>query len=74
MLRLGPRRRSFASPASILKLCVKRLRERESAQLAHDEAWRQGIRNKYGSEPVVRYFETPLVIDNALGEVISPSA
>ena len=48
--------------------------DRGSAQLAHDEAWRQGIRDKYGSEPVVRYFETPLVIDNALGETISPSS
>lgn len=45
----------------------------ESAQLAHDEAWRQGIRRKYGSEPVVRYFETPLVIDKALGETIVSS-
>ena len=46
----------------------------EAAKLAHDEAWRQGIRDKYGSEPVVRYFETPLVIDNALGETITSSA
>ena len=53
---------------------MKRLRERKAAQLAHDDAWRQGIRDKYGSEPVVRCFETPLVIDNALGEVTLPSA
>ena len=46
----------------------------EAAKLAHDEVWRQGIRSKYGSEPVVRYFETPLVIDNALGETITSSA
>ena len=45
---------------------------REAAQLAHGEAWRQGIRQKYGSEPIVRCFETPLVIDNALGETITP--
>lgn len=44
---------------------------REAAEQAHDEAWRQGIRRKYGSEPVVRYFETPLVVDNALGRTIA---
>jgi hypothetical protein len=45
-----------------------------TSQLAHDEAWRQGIRRKYGSEPVVRYFETPLVVDNALGQTIASSS
>jgi hypothetical protein len=45
--------------------------KRESAELAHDEVWRKSIRVKYGSEPVVRYFETPLVVDNVLGQTIS---
>jgi len=44
--------------------------DRESAERAHDEAWRARIRAKYGSEPVIRYFETPLVVDNALGVII----
>ena len=35
-----------------------------SAQAAH------GVRAKYGSEPRIVYFETPLVVDNALGRVI----
>ncbi len=48
--------------------------DRESAERAHDEAWRARIREKYGSEPVIRYFETPLVIDNALGAIIEPQA
>ena len=41
-----------------------------SAQAAHGEAWRQGVRAKFGSEPSVVYFETPLVVDNALGRII----
>lgn len=45
-------------------------RDRRAAEAAHDEAWRQRIRAAYGSEPQVRYFETPLVVDNALGRVI----
>jgi hypothetical protein len=44
---------------------------RASAQVAHGEAWRNRIRASYGSEPTIRYFETPLVVDNALGKVIS---
>lgn len=44
---------------------------RASAQAAHGDAWRQGIREKYGSEPTVVYFETPLVVDNALGRIIA---
>ena len=51
-------------------------RNREAAQRAHDEAWRQRVRDTYGSEPVIRYFDTPLVVDNALGQTIEspPSA
>lgn len=43
---------------------------REAAERAHDEAWRARIRAKYGSEPTIRYFETPIVVDNALGAII----
>jgi len=43
---------------------------REAAERAHDEAWRARIRAKYGNEPSIRYFETPLVVDNALGAII----
>jgi len=44
--------------------------DRASAEAAHDESWRQRIRSSYGSEPRIRYFDTPLVVDNALGRVI----
>ena len=43
---------------------------REAAERAHDAAWRQRIRDTYGSDPVVRWFDTPLVVDNALGRTI----
>lgn len=45
-------------------------KDKASAQAAHDEAWRQRVRSKYGSEPEIEYFDTPLVVDNALGQVI----
>ena len=45
-------------------------KNRTSAELAHGEAWRSRIRSNYGSEPTIRYFETPLVVDNALDQII----
>jgi hypothetical protein len=44
--------------------------DRASAEAAHDDAWRARIRSSYGSEPRIRYFETPLVVDNALGRLV----
>ena len=44
--------------------------DRSAAQPWHDESWRQRIRQLYGSEPVIRYFDTPLVVDNVLQDVI----
>ncbi|MBE0612718.1 MAG: monooxygenase [Burkholderiales bacterium] len=37
---------------------------------AHNEDWRRAVLETFGSVPVIRYFETPLVVDNALGETI----
>ena len=43
---------------------------RAAAEAAHDETWRQSVRDRFGSEPSIRYFDTPVVVDNALGQVI----
>ncbi len=45
-------------------------KNRAAADRAHDDAWRRRVRDRYGSEPVLQYFETPLVVDNALGQTI----
>jgi hypothetical protein len=29
------------------------------------------IRERYGAEPVITYFDTPVVVDNATGEINS---
>ncbi len=44
--------------------------DRASAERAHDQAWRDRIARTYGSEPQVRWFDTPLVVDNALGRLV----
>ena len=41
---------------------------------AHGEAWRRGVMETFGSVPGIRYFQTPLVIDNALQETIEEAA
>lgn len=45
-------------------------RSMEAARRARDAAWLERVRRTYGSEPIVQYFETPLVADNALGKTI----
>ncbi len=45
-------------------------KSKEAADAAHDEAWRARVRSKYGSTPTREFFETPVVVDNALGRTI----
>lgn len=42
----------------------------DGARRAGSAAWLERVRTTYGSEPVVQYFETPIVADNALGKTI----
>lgn len=49
-------------------------KNRQSAERAHGPEWRQGVRARYGSEPVIRYFDTPVIVDNALGRTIEEDA
>ena len=46
----------------------------EAAQRGHDAAWRARIKEMYGSEPVIRYFETPLIVDNEQDVLFEPGA
>ena len=36
----------------------------EAAKKGHDEEWREGVRKRTGSYPVIRYFDLFLLIDN----------
>jgi hypothetical protein len=46
----------------------------EAAQRGHDAAWRARLKAMYGCEPTIRYFETPVIVDNALGKIIDEDA
>lgn len=45
-------------------------KNKEAAIKAHDQAWRDNLMRLYGSTPTIRYFDTPAIVDNMLGEVI----
>lgn len=43
---------------------------RADAERVYDDAWREFIRGKYHTDPVVTYFDTPVMVDNVAGQVI----
>lgn len=45
-------------------------KDRQSAEVAHGPEWRERVLRTYGSVPEIQYFDTPLVVDDALGQVI----
>ena len=45
-------------------------RSRRDAEATYTPEWRAFVREKYGCEPQVSYFVTPVVVDNATGEII----
>ncbi len=45
-------------------------RSRDEAERLYTPEWRQFILDKYGAQPTVTYFESPVVVDNLVGEII----
>lgn len=44
-----------------------------AAKRGHDEAWRRKVLETYGAEPQIRYFATPVVVDNAAEKIVEDS-
>ena len=44
---------------------------RNEAEALYTESWRDFIRGKYGSDPSVTYFDSPVVVDNLSQEILS---
>lgn len=42
---------------------------RSFAEAMYTDEWRAFVRGKYGSEPSVTYFASPVVVDNVAGEI-----
>jgi len=46
-------------------------KSRADADAMYTESWRAVVREKYGAEPSVTYFETPVVVDNVSDEIVA---
>ena len=47
---------------------------RAAAEALYTPEWRRMITARYGSEPVIAWFDTPILLDNTTGEVIDEAA
>jgi hypothetical protein len=47
---------------------------REAAERVYNAEWRKMITERYGAPPEISYFETPVIVDNALGKTILDAA
>jgi len=43
---------------------------RKAVEMFYTDEWKKFIFQKYGSEPTVTYFNSPVIVDNLLGKVI----
>jgi len=46
-------------------------KSRAEADSMYTETWRQFVRDKYGVEPSLTYFESPVIVDNVTQEILS---
>lgn len=46
------------------------IENRATAEAIFNDEWRALIQDKYGAEPEIQYFDTPVVVDNVVGEII----
>jgi hypothetical protein len=47
---------------------------RDAAEAMYSNAWKQMIAERYGTEPQITYFETPVIVDNSRLEDASRAA
>jgi hypothetical protein len=45
-------------------------KSRNDAEQVYTDEWKKFIKDKYGAEPSVQYFDTPVIVDNLIGEII----
>lgn len=45
-----------------------------AAERTYNGDWRKMVMERYGSEPQVTYFESPVSVDNVAGEILVPAS
>jgi hypothetical protein len=63
----------FLNPDGINAGGIYLWESREAADCLYTEEWKSFVRGKYGSEPVLTFLETPVVVDNLLHQIITNS-
>src|SRR5690349_15221476 len=48
-------------------------KSKKDAAGLYTKEWEGSIRERYGAQPTVTYFETPVVVDNLTNEIVSDS-
>ena len=43
----------------------------EDAESLYTDEWKEFIYDKYGAKPSITYFESPVVVDNAIGDIVT---
>ena len=46
-------------------------KSRADAEAMYTPSWRAFVREKYGSDPSIMFFESPVVVDNVRGEIVA---
>ena len=44
-------------------------KSREDAERLYNAEWKKSIQERFGSEPTVTYFESPVIVDNVAGSI-----
>ena len=45
-------------------------KSRNDAERLYTDDWKRFIVEKYGAQPSIQYFDTPVIVDNLTGEII----
>ncbi len=46
-------------------------KSQEDAERLYTDDWKKFIRSKYGADASISYFESPVVVDNTVGDIIT---
>lgn len=49
-------------------------KSKKDAAGLYTKAWEDGLRERYGAQPVITYFESPVVVDNLTNETLCEMA
>jgi len=46
-------------------------RSQQDAERLYTDQWKAVVRDRYGAEPTITYFESPVVVDNVTKEIVA---